>query len=151
MVEVKVCLGSRVIVTAGESGRPSGTALSFLLPDGPKLIREGPSSLLVALAERVSDSYVSAVVQLQMDDQARVSRRGDRGGRARVRSALPLLRWYLRAHRYAIEKLRSHGRRWLDCEQLDRLSALATRLGGVAVDSRAVRGRRERGHVAGGP
>jgi hypothetical protein len=134
MVEVKVCLGPRVIVTAHESGRLSRALLSTLLSDGAKLVREGPSRLLVTLAERVSDMYVSALELLAIDDEDVSSHGGDRGGRARAQAGLRLLRRDVRAHREAIEKLRSRGRRWLDSKQIDRLSALATRLDGVARD-----------------
>lgn len=107
MEEVKVCLGPRVIVTAHESGRRSGALLSTLLPDGAELVRDGPSKLLVTLAERVSDMYVSALELLAMDDEDLPRYRGDRGARARAEAGLRLLRRYLRAHREAIEKLRS--------------------------------------------
>jgi hypothetical protein len=136
MVEVKACLGPRVIVTAHESARRPGDLLSTLLPDGAKLVREGPGRLLVTLAERVSEMYVSALELLAIDDEDPRAHGGDRGGRARAQAALRLLRRYLRAHREAIEKLGLRSRRWLDSGQIDRLIALATRLDGVAIGCR---------------
>lgn len=136
MEEVKACLGPRVIVTAHEPGRRSGSLLTTLLPDGAELVRERPSNLLVTLAERVSDMYVCAHELLAMDDEDVSSRQRDRGGRARARAGLRLLRRYVRAHREAIEELRSHSRRWLNSGEIDRLSRLATRLAGVAIDQR---------------
>ena len=130
MVEVKVCLGPRVIVTAHESDRRPGTLLSTLLPDGAKLVREGPSRLLVTLAERVSDMYVSALELLAMDDESPPTHGSDRGRGAGLR----LLRRYLRAHHEAIEELRTRSRRWFDSAQIKRLSALAARLDGIALD-----------------
>ena len=134
MEEVKVCLGPRVIVTAHDGGRRSRLLLTSLLPEGSALSRERPSNLLVTLAEGMSESYVSAYELLAMDEQDPRSRRHDRAG-AQAKAGLRLLRRHLRAHREAIEELGRQGRRWLDPGELDRLSAVASRLNTVAIDS----------------
>jgi hypothetical protein len=134
MEEVKACLGPAVVVTAHEPRRWYGTSVAILLSDGAELVRKRPANLLVTLAERVSDMYVSAHELVAMGDEGIPSRHRDRAGRARAGSGLRLLRRHLRSHREAIEKLRSYGRRWLDSDEIDRLSILGSRLAGVAVD-----------------
>jgi hypothetical protein len=140
MEEVKACLGPGVMVTAHESGSRSRLLLASLLPVGASLLpvgsrstRERPSDLLVTLAERLSDAYVSAgeLIAMAVEDPP-----GHRYGRgvSRERTGRRLFGPHLRAHRDAIEELRRHGRRWLDSGQLDRLKVVATLLAAVAVD-----------------
>jgi hypothetical protein len=130
MHEIKVCLGPTAIVTVHRPSCRFQPLLDTLLQDAPALVRESPATLLVSLAVRASDAYISAYEQLVTGMGQEMPKRRFHGRRLSryVSGAVLMLSRYFHEHRESIATLTSRAPRWLGSADIDQLTCLVARL-----------------------
>jgi hypothetical protein len=130
--EIKACVGPEAFVTVYQTrSRRTAAQLDGFLPAREDTARQRTSGrMLVALAERVTEAYVSCCEQLSDELLEAPQHPASRIWCARLGARVRLGR-NRSAHAAALEQLLARGARWLDVLAREHLDDLASRLRGL--------------------
>lgn len=130
--EIKACVSPGAFVTVYLTrSRRTAAQLDGLLPAREDTAPQHASGrMLVALAERVAEAYLSCCEQLSDELLEAPQHPATRIWCTRLGARVRLGR-HLSAHAAAVEQLRARGARWLDVVAREHLDDLASRLGGL--------------------
>ena len=129
--EIKACASPEALVTVCRTrSRHAAAQLDDLLPARETATEPASGRMLVALAERIADAYLSCWQQLSDELLEAARNPAARVWCARLGARVRLGR-HLSEHAQAMEQLRDRGSRWLDASAHERLEDLARRLVGL--------------------
>jgi hypothetical protein len=129
--EIKACVSADAFVTVYRTrSRRTAAQLDGLLPARDSAPQGASGRMLVALAERIAEAYLSFWEQLSDELLEAPQHPATRIWCVRLGARVRLGR-HLSAHAAALEQLRARGTRWLDVFARQHLDDLASRLIGL--------------------